>query len=118
MLLHSLVRDAAAPFCLFTTHGRRRRDLDPSPTPPFNPPQIEHDEDRLWTAHHRETPAEMARRGVAFLQWLGSRPEGKVAVVTHSAFLLTMFTQVLHCHCPELCKWFENAEMRAVTLYF
>lgn len=59
----------------------------------------------------------MARRGVEFLQWLGSRGEGTVAVVTHSAFLLTLFTQVLHCP-EELRRWFENAEMRSVTLQF
>ena len=59
----------------------------------------------------------MARRGLAFLQWLGSRGEGRVAVVTHSAFLLTLFTQVLQC--PEdLRRWFENGEMRSVTLQF
>ncbi len=59
----------------------------------------------------------MARRGVEFLQWLGSREEGTVAVVSHSAFLLTLFQQVLHCP-EELRQWFENAEMRSVTLHF
>lgn len=80
--------------------------------------QVEHEEDELWTPHHRETPAEMARRGMAFLQWLGGRGEERVAVVTHSAFLLTLFTQVLHCHDGDLRQWFENAEMRSVTLHF
>ena len=44
---------------------------------------IKHEEDLLWTPHHRETPAEMAERGIAFLQWLAARPEGHVGVVTY-----------------------------------
>ena len=79
--------------------------------------QIEHEEDRIWTPAHRETVAEMARRGVHFLQWLSTRPEGTVAVVTHSAFLLTLFAHVLHCP-EELRMWFANAEMRSVVLHF
>lgn len=80
--------------------------------------QIQHEEDRQWTPDHRETPAEMAARGVAFLKWLSGRDERTVAVVTHSALLLTLFTQVLHCRDEELTKWFENGEMRSVTLQF
>lgn len=83
----------------------------------YKPVQIEDEEDTIWTPEHRETPAEMARRGVKFLQWLQARPESKVAVVTHSAFLLTLFTQVLSCP-SELQHWFQNAEMRSVTLQF
>lgn len=79
--------------------------------------QIQHEEDQLWTPHHRETPAEMARRGVDFLKWLSSRDERNIVVVTHSAFLLTLFTQVLHCP-GELCEWFENGEMRSVSLQY
>jgi hypothetical protein len=42
---------------------------------------------------------------------------GAWQVVTHSAFLLSLFTQVLHCE-DALRVWFENAEMRPVTLHF
>jgi hypothetical protein len=36
----------------------------------------------------------MALRGMQFLQWLQSRPEHVVAVVSHSSFLSTLFGQV------------------------
>ncbi len=78
---------------------------------------LTHEDDVCWTPHHRETPAEMAKRGLTFLEWLRSRPEESIGVVTHSAFLSTLFGEVLDCHDPGMKMWFENAELRAVRLH-
>ena len=50
----------------------------------------------------RETALEIARRGVAFLEWLRDRPEECVSVVTHSAFLVSLFNQVVTTARPHL----------------
>ena len=75
------------------------------------------EDDVCWTPHHRETPAEMAKRGLEFMEWLRGRPEESIGVVTHSAFLSTLFSEVFDCHEPGMKRWFENAELRAVRLH-
>ena len=40
----------------------------------------------------RESAGDLTRRGIAFLQWLMRRPEQRIAVVTHSSFLLHMLS--------------------------
>lgn len=38
-----------------------------------------------------ESPLDCTRRGIEFLDWVGHRPEKRIAVVTHSMFLLNLF---------------------------
>jgi len=48
------------------------------------------DEDTAW-CEERETEEHVHERAMRFLQWLSSRPEQEVAVVTHSSFLKNLF---------------------------
>ncbi|XP_048134828.1 phosphoglycerate mutase-like protein 1 isoform X2 [Rhodamnia argentea] len=60
---------------------------------------IESDEDILWKADVRETKEELAARGIKFLNWLWTRKEKEIAVVTHSGFLFhTLTTFGEDCH--------------------
>lgn len=94
---------------------RRRRGVLEAEYPDVDFEKIG-EEDTRWTEHHRETPAEMAERGLEFLAWLRGRPEDRIGVVTHSAFLSTLFAEVFECADPAMSRWFENAELRAVYL--
>ncbi|KAL8490325.1 hypothetical protein ACS0TY_026003 [Phlomoides rotata] len=49
---------------------------------------IESDEDTLWKLDVREANEEVAERGLKFLNWLWTRKETEIAIVTHSGFLL------------------------------
>ncbi|XAR48472.1 hypothetical protein NMG60_11031298 [Bertholletia excelsa] len=77
-------------------------------------------DDVLWKPDIRENDEEMAARGMKFLNWLLTRKEREIAVVTHSAFL----TQTLSafgndCHPSiksEMCKTFNNCELRSLVL--
>eukprot|EP00257_Ricinus_communis_P027169 XP_025014583.1 phosphoglycerate mutase-like protein 1 isoform X2 [Ricinus communis] len=48
---------------------------------------IESDADTLWTANVREANEHVAARGQKFLNWLWTRKEKEIAVVSHSGFL-------------------------------
>ncbi|XP_021910776.1 phosphoglycerate mutase-like protein 2, partial [Carica papaya] len=48
---------------------------------------IENNEDILWEPDIRETNEHLAARGVSFMNWLWTRKEKEIAVVTHSGFL-------------------------------
>jgi len=48
------------------------------------------DEDTAWS-EERETEEHVHDRAIRFLQWLSSRPEQELAVVTHSSFLKNLF---------------------------
>ncbi|CAJ1961402.1 unnamed protein product [Sphenostylis stenocarpa] len=48
---------------------------------------IESNEDTWWKTDVRETQEELAARGLKFMNWLGSRKEKEIAIVTHRAFL-------------------------------
>ncbi|MCL7023488.1 hypothetical protein MKW94_027596, partial [Papaver nudicaule] len=49
--------------------------------------QIENEDDVLWEAEVRETDESLASRGMQFFNWLWTREEKEIAVVTHSCFL-------------------------------
>ncbi|KNA08877.1 hypothetical protein SOVF_158700 [Spinacia oleracea] len=82
--------------------------------------QIETDEDTLWKADVRETKAEVAARGMDFMNWLLTRKEKEIAVVTHSGFLLHTLTRFGDdCHPlmkDEISKRFKNCELRSIVL--
>ncbi|THU45005.1 hypothetical protein C4D60_Mb02t13320 [Musa balbisiana] len=81
---------------------------------------IENDEDILWKADVREANEEVAARGVKFINWLWTRKEKEIAIVSHSGFLfhtLQMFGG--ECHPivkEEIGKHFANCELRSMVL--
>ncbi|KAG6434693.1 hypothetical protein SASPL_106333 [Salvia splendens] len=82
-------------------------------------PQIETDEDTLWTLDVREADEDLAERGQKFLNWLWTREESEIAVVTHSGFLIhTLSAFGYDCQPPvkeEICKPFNNCELRSMV---
>ena len=59
--------------------------------------QIETEQDELWGPDFREEKEQIKARGAKFMQWLMSRPEQRIAVVSHSSFLFfTLANYGLH----------------------
>ncbi|KAJ0085689.1 hypothetical protein Patl1_08717 [Pistacia atlantica] len=52
--------------------------------------QIENDDDILWTADTRETDEHVAERGMKFINWLWTRKEKEIAVVTHNLIIVSV----------------------------
>ncbi|XP_019417644.1 PREDICTED: phosphoglycerate mutase-like protein 1 isoform X3 [Lupinus angustifolius] len=81
---------------------------------------IESDEDILWKPDIREKNEEVAARGLKFLEWLWTRKEKEIAVVTHSGFLFhTLSAFGNDCHPTvksEICTHFANCELRSVVI--
>ncbi|CAL5332615.1 unnamed protein product [Camellia sinensis] len=91
---------------------------------------IENDADILWKPDIREKNEELAARGMKLLNWLWTRKEKEIAVVTHSGFLIhTLSAFGNDCHPDiksELCTpWgissqtptrFNNCELRSVVI--
>ncbi|XP_059445389.1 phosphoglycerate mutase-like protein 1 isoform X2 [Corylus avellana] len=81
---------------------------------------IETDEDILWKADIRETKEEVASRGLKFMNWLWTRKEKEIAIVTHSGFLFhTLSSFGNDCHPlvkSEIGKHFGNCELRSMVI--
>ncbi|KAL2317582.1 hypothetical protein Fmac_031458 [Flemingia macrophylla] len=81
---------------------------------------IESDEDIWWTPDVREKPDDVSARGLKFLEWLWTRKEKEVAVVTHCSFLIsTLRSYGNDCHAnikSEICTPFSNCELRSVVI--
>ncbi|OVA10258.1 Histidine phosphatase superfamily [Macleaya cordata] len=81
---------------------------------------MENDEDILWKADVREANEDVAVRGMKFINWLWTRKEKEIAVVTHSGFLFhTLSAFGKDCHPTvkqEICKHFANCELRSVVI--
>ncbi|XP_047065164.1 phosphoglycerate mutase-like protein 1 [Lolium rigidum] len=81
---------------------------------------IENDEDVLWEPDVRETREAVAARGMKFIDWLWTREEKEIAIVSHWGFLrhtLNMYGK--ECHptvAEELNKQFTNCELRSMVL--
>lgn len=60
---------------------------------------------------NRETNEMITHRAYELFQFLQSRSETNILVVTHSAFLFVLFDQVVQCN-SDVSRWFENCEMR------
>jgi len=60
---------------------------------------------------HRETNAMITQRTHDFFDWLHTRNETNIVVVTHSAFLSCLFNHVVQCT-SDVSNWFENCELR------
>ncbi|AQK42491.1 Phosphoglycerate mutase-like protein [Zea mays] len=82
--------------------------------------QIENDEDVLWEPDVREPNEAVALRGMKFMDWLWTREEKEIAIVSHSGFLfhtLSMYSK--ECHptiSDEVSKHFANCELRSMVL--
>ncbi|RDY06684.1 Phosphoglycerate mutase-like protein 1 [Mucuna pruriens] len=78
------------------------------------------DEDTWWKANVRETKEELGDRGLKFLNWLWTRKEKEIAIVTHSGFLFhTLNTFGSDCHPlvkKEISKHFANCELRSMII--
>jgi broad specificity phosphatase PhoE len=81
---------------------------------------IESDADTLWKTDVREKNEEVAIRGMKFINWLWTRKEKEIAVVTHSGFLVpTLSAYGNDCHPSvkqELSTFFKNCELRSVVI--
>ncbi|KAL4332415.1 hypothetical protein GQ457_07G024410 [Hibiscus cannabinus] len=81
---------------------------------------IESDDDDLWVADTREKNKDVASRGMQFLNWLCTRKEKEIAVVTHSGLLYHTLSALDHdCHpsvTTEISKRFVNCELRSIVL--
>ncbi|KAL3843810.1 hypothetical protein ACJIZ3_001213 [Penstemon smallii] len=81
---------------------------------------IESDEDTLWKADVRETKEELAARGMNFINWLFTRKEKEIAIVTHSGFLFhTMSALGNDCHPlvkKEISGHYSNCELRSMVI--
>ena len=78
------------------------------------------EEDELWS-EERELDHDVTQRCIAMMQWLGSRPERDIAIVTHSSWLKHLFRAFGHEHVDEkdkekLHRLSGNAEIRSITL--
>ncbi|XP_063948646.1 phosphoglycerate mutase-like protein 1 isoform X1 [Daucus carota subsp. sativus] len=81
---------------------------------------IENDADVLWEADIREKNEDVAARGKKFLDWLWTRKEKEIAVVTHSGLLVhTLKEYGDDCHPSiksEMGTFFNNCELRSVVI--
>ncbi|KAL5714839.1 hypothetical protein ACHQM5_016746 [Ranunculus cassubicifolius] len=81
---------------------------------------IENDDDILWKPDVRELDDHVGARGLEFLNWLWTRKEKEIAVVTHSGFLFhTLKAAGMDLHPlmkEETCKHFANCELRSVVI--
>ncbi|RCV32452.1 hypothetical protein SETIT_7G004100v2 [Setaria italica] len=81
---------------------------------------IENDEDVLWEPDVREANESVGLRGMKFIDWLWTREEKEIAIVSHSGFLyhtLNMYSK--ECHPTirdEVGKHFANCELRSMVL--
>jgi len=77
------------------------------------------EEDELWK-ETREPDDECTGRGIAMMQWLASRPEKEIAVVTHSSWLKHLFRAfgetIEEKDKSKLHRLSGNAEVRSICL--
>ena len=87
--------------------------------PNFDFSEMVHDED-VFYSDERESDEHCCDRAVRFLQWLNSRPEKCIAVVTHSSFLRHLFGQFGETLKADdrdnLQRLAGNCELRSVVL--
>lgn len=77
------------------------------------------EEDQEWS-EEREPSEKVVQRGIDFVQWLASRPEKEIAVVSHSSFLKHLFRsfgdQVADKDTAKMHRLSGNAEVRSIVL--
>lgn len=76
----------------------------------------EKDHDYYKYNHEREPLEHIEQRGQRFMQWLKTRPEKEIVIVTHSGFLLSFVNNTLQEYAVEYDEdagsEFRNAELR------
>ncbi|MEW5312701.1 MAG: hypothetical protein WDW38_004316 [Sanguina aurantia] len=79
---------------------------------------METEADCCWTREERESLPAIMGRALSFVEWLMSRPEQHIAVVSHCEFLHCVMNVLEHRddHNRSLSKWFANCEMRTLVL--
>ncbi|KAL5559901.1 hypothetical protein UlMin_036112 [Ulmus minor] len=81
---------------------------------------IENNDDILWKPDVREKNEAVAARGLEFLNWLWTREEKEIAIVSHSGFLYhTLSAFGNDCHPTvkkEICTHFANCELRSMVI--
>ncbi|GMI82758.1 hypothetical protein like AT1G09935 [Hibiscus trionum] len=78
------------------------------------------EEDSMWNPDVRESEEEMAARMLLFMEWLWTRPEQQIVIVSHG-IILQMILNVLENDChptvkSALCERFDNCELRSVVI--
>ncbi len=58
--------------------------------------QIEEEDDVYWQRSSRESHDQIRERGRNFIEWLMSRPERRLAVVSHSSFMYFLLSNYGH----------------------
>lgn len=80
----------------------------------------ETDEDTSWQPDVREKEEEIAARGRAFINWLWTRKENEIAIVSHGGFLrhtLALFGNDCHPSIRDaIHKDFTNCELRSMVI--
>lgn len=103
----------------YVCDGRRSIDAIRTEFPDFDWSEVATNEDRYYT-DERESDEDCCARAVQFLEWLNSRPEKCIAVVTHSSFLRHLFGQFGESMTQEkkdsLQRMAGNCELRSVVL--
>ncbi|XP_054801714.1 phosphoglycerate mutase-like protein 1 isoform X2 [Prosopis cineraria] len=83
---------------------------------------IDSNEDTLWKADVRETKEELAKRGLEFMNWLLTRKEKEIAIVTHSGFLFHTLNTYFGNDChpvvkKEICKHSVTKVIMVVLIF-
>ncbi|XP_044475628.1 phosphoglycerate mutase-like protein 1 [Mangifera indica] len=99
----------------------RRRSISEYQTlfPTIDFQLIESEDDILWKSDIRESNEEVAARGMKFLQWLWTRQEKEIAIVSHGIFLQQTLKNLVNEKNPSmenLCSRFDNCEIRTVAI--
>ncbi|CAL1395574.1 unnamed protein product [Linum trigynum] len=100
---------------------RRRSISDYQPLfPAIDFSLIQNNNDELWKADIREKDDELAARGLQFFNWLWTRKEKEIAVVSHSGFLYHALSHFGNdCDITikeEICTHFANCELRSMVI--
>ncbi|XP_072090436.1 phosphoglycerate mutase-like protein 1 [Arachis hypogaea] len=78
------------------------------------------DEDIWWKANVRETKEELAAKGIKFMNWLWTRNEKEIAIVTHCGILFHTLNRFENYCNPlvkkEISKNFANCELRSMVI--
>mmetsp|Transcript_15626 Transcript_15626/g.20368 ORF Transcript_15626/g.20368 Transcript_15626/m.20368 type:complete len:318 (-) Transcript_15626:187-1140(-) len=103
----------------YVCDGRRSIDEIREEFPDFDWSEVTSNED-AWYGDERESDEDCCRRARHFLEWLNSRPERCIAVVTHSSFLRHLFGQFGEQMTQEkkdsLQRMAGNCELRSIVL--
>ena len=125
-VVHNLCRERAGRYTCDRRRDKAEIVQEIQPLYEYTSDHIDYDsygypteEDINWTKE-REPSDQVTNRAIEFIQWLASRPEQEIAVVTHSSWLKHLFRafghQVAATDKQKLHRLAGNAEVRSVCL--